>query len=539
MDDPKQAVCRLDQSTGKLLNLPLWRAPWYEVPGRSNVLNVHDPVYTNMFESILYKPQPWCFGHLYLEGGSKNLLRGENLKRDNSSNRGGVKSKKNKNKGGGSDDDDFQLTYDSVTNKESAEGDHKFRLRTWRGGSSTMIRDDTDDYLSSSSAVIGCLMHIADYRRMADGRLLLLVHAMERFVVTDIVQRLPYSVVDAQILPDVEEVDRFSNLQGIGYEGSDDPSSMLLSSAEIVMASARAMAVQESVRYHSYEYDQAHSLQHIRPSRRTQERDVDGRGELHLSDISHAAIAKVLPFTPFSKTVESPKARTLEQYQQFLQQQREEEELAARATTSDGDGDDKTSKSPASPTPTNMITVCNPHAPSLERSLLHKGIYQIPPSDPSFNYGTATVNELEFQLWLALNHFLITTRRPVSPILLSLLPPDQKWPNDFRLHKVATEISELQTLDHDYIPVSPDYPAYRRQRRVSFSAAYLLEQAPTLPPSPGAGTFVEGDKRPTKSFDRAQSLRALLLSIPSTRHRLRVVLERFLQWQQNEWGSWQ
>lgn len=73
---PQLSMTRLEASSGRLQNLPLWRAPWWEVPGRSNVLNVHDPIYTNMFEQIVRKPKPWCFGHLFLEGGSENLKQG-------------------------------------------------------------------------------------------------------------------------------------------------------------------------------------------------------------------------------------------------------------------------------------------------------------------------------------------------------------------------------------------------------------------------------------------------------------------------------
>ena len=38
---------------GGVLQLPLWRVPWTEVPGRTNVLSVHEPMYTNMFEELI------------------------------------------------------------------------------------------------------------------------------------------------------------------------------------------------------------------------------------------------------------------------------------------------------------------------------------------------------------------------------------------------------------------------------------------------------------------------------------------------------
>jgi Lon protease-like protein len=37
------------------------------------VLHVHVPHYTHMFEQILAGPKPWQFGHVYLPGGSRNL----------------------------------------------------------------------------------------------------------------------------------------------------------------------------------------------------------------------------------------------------------------------------------------------------------------------------------------------------------------------------------------------------------------------------------------------------------------------------------
>lgn len=54
-------------------NLPLWRVQWVELPGSQNVLNVHVPHYTNMFQKILYSGGKRYFGHLYLPGGSENL----------------------------------------------------------------------------------------------------------------------------------------------------------------------------------------------------------------------------------------------------------------------------------------------------------------------------------------------------------------------------------------------------------------------------------------------------------------------------------
>jgi Lon protease-like protein len=366
-----------------------------------------------MFESILYGPKPWCFGHLFLEGGSRNL--------------------------------------------RSDQPEHQ--LETWE----TTTRGPK----LSSSAVVGCLMNISDYRRMSDGRLLLLVHAMERFVVTDIQQRLPYSIVTAQMLPDAEEMDPHLEF-GTNIREED-------------LTQVRAMAIEESVRFHDYEYD----VDHVLP--------VPDRPDLAVSDIMGSAIAKVLPYCPFSKTLEPPVPRL----ESFLP-----------AAASDGDHDAAATSPPSDP------------LQSLEYRLLCRGIFQTPLIDPEFTQRQdLTTGQLEYELWLAINNFLITTRMPVSPIFLGLLPPqpEQDWPASFVLPQIVADLCELDSLDHDFVQVSADYPAHRRQRRLSFSAAHLLET----------------------NGDVAQELRPLLLATPSTKQRLRMVLERLDQWQQTKWGKFQ
>jgi Lon protease-like protein len=160
-------VPTLDPSTGIMHHLPLWRVSWTELPGRSNVLNVHEPTYTDMFETILNRPKPWYFGHLYLPGGSKSLRSGET----------------------------------------------PYQLRSWQDYN----RNDDDLEMSlepnSRAAVVGALMKIVDFRRLEDGRLCLFVHAMERFVIHHALQNLPYSIAHVQILPDYEELANIDTLE--------------------------------------------------------------------------------------------------------------------------------------------------------------------------------------------------------------------------------------------------------------------------------------------------------------------------------------
>jgi Lon protease-like protein len=449
-DDENNTHPHMDRETGKLKNLPLWRVQWWEVPGRSNVLNVHEPIYTNMFETILYGPKPWCFGHLYLQGGSRNL---------------------------NSDED-------------------KYQLETWEGTTTP-----TTSHTEQSSAVIGCLMNISDYRRMADGRLLLLVHGMERFVVTDVVQKLPYSIVHAQVLPDLEEMDPDLNVSKKRGRRND-----VVVVSEELLRSPRALAIQESVRFHDYEYDRNHAL------------PVPTSGELESKDILRSDIAKVLPFAPFSKTLEPPQESPLK----ILTSDRKDSPATSSSSTSSTDQTKNEDESEES---------------CLEYRLLSAGVLQIPGVDHSSSsseenqqqqsgtHGLAT-EELEYDLWLAINNFLTKTRTPVSPVLLGLLPTydyddddddDDAWPEGFVLKRTVQELNDLDSVDHDFVLVSKEYPAYRRQRRLAYCAAHLLET----------------DENVTNE------LRPRLLAAPSTRDRLRLVLEGFDHWQQEQWGAFE
>ena len=154
---------QFSSQNGIMTNLPLWRVGWIEVPGRSNILNVHEGHYTHMFETILRRGDqtPKYFGHLYLPGGTK----------------------------------------------ASRTGEHRFALKSWRDEVTDKERFDSME----RSAVLGCLMRITDYRRLQDGRLILHVQALERFIVDQAVQEFPYAVANVQLLPDIEQLGELSN----------------------------------------------------------------------------------------------------------------------------------------------------------------------------------------------------------------------------------------------------------------------------------------------------------------------------------------
>lgn len=330
----------LEKNTGIMRFLPLWRVQWTELPGRSNVLNVHEGIYTNLYETILRGPKPWYVGHLFLPGGSKNIKSEE----------------------------------------------RRFQLKTWE----TEVSDDERTEESERSAVVGTLLRISDFRRLADGRLILLVQALERFVVVNCVQTLPYSIADVQILPDFD-----------GFIPDEE---------EAEARRRRANDVMESFRYHDYEYDKDFEL------------PLADSKYLSATDIWGPDIATVLPFVPYASKSLNPTR------------------LEAVDCMEGEDAEDFVSL----------------NEPSLESRLLEGGIVRPPPLLMG-KHSDLSVDEIEDQLWTALEDFSRASRIVLPDAVLCLLPPDRSWP---------TSVER----------VSSEYPSQRRQRRLSFAASAFIEQ---------------------------------------------------------------
>lgn len=408
----KSTRAEFDVSTGMIYSLPLWRVPWVEIPGRSNCLNVHEPLYTNMFENILRhsgteptSTAPFYFGHLYLPGGSKNLK----------------------------------------------SPDPKYRLRSWDGVDRRSSSSSPPDH--DRSAVLGTLMRITDYRRMSDGRLLLLVQAVERFVVTQVQQELPYSMAHVQLLPDTEEVEE---------------SDWIMTRTEGDVVTARALALAESFqRWHRYEFENT-----MLP--------LPLQSDLQPNQIVGSALAKVLPYAPYSSVVDV-------------------ERLARETINMD--------PMALSPPSSDQIKTDGSPKNTLEYRLIQGRILNQPP--PLGRLEELTCDQLEIRIWLALNDFLQHTRTPVSPVLFGLLPWKNDWPISFVLKRIGDSIAQQTEKDHKYVRVSPIYPAARRQKRLSYAVAALLED-----------------------LDTVNDFRQELLEIPSTRMRLAALVPKL----ENEGG---
>merc|ERR1712224_585687 len=146
---------------------------------------------------------------------------------------------------------------------------------------------------------------------------------------------------------------------------------------------ARARSVFESIHsYHHYECDPHQKLD-----------GIPQKSDLGITDITHDAISKALPYSRFSNSTEALGTNEM---------------------------------------PTPKFSATESLSPSLEFELLRRGISKIPPSDRRFSYNTEptyasatptsakdddeetaagptrrswTTEELEYELWLVLDHF--------------------------------------------------------------------------------------------------------------------------------------
>lgn len=156
-DDEEKWVQTDPSDPAILYNLPLWRVQWIELPGYQNVLNVHVPHYTHMFQKLLRQGSQPLFGHVYLEEGSKNL-----------------------------GNPDFFLPESEPLDDDS-------------------MPDKEETIRVSRVTQIGTLMQITDYVEQEDGTLTLIVQGISPIKILAASQQIPYAVASkVQIMPDKE-----------------------------------------------------------------------------------------------------------------------------------------------------------------------------------------------------------------------------------------------------------------------------------------------------------------------------------------------
>ena len=430
-EDEVSSACHVEPD-GSIASLPLWRVSWTELPGRSNVLIVHEARYTHMFEQVIRNGQ-MLFGHLRLPGGSNSIGKeGYELL---------------------SWKDEADIMVASQADEDGNEAEYCYT-------------DDVQEHSSCRSACVGTLMKIVDYRRMGDGKLLLLVHALDRFVVSKPIQELPFSIADVQLLPDNEEIEYVLHAQQQKGETSDDMWYSALDSSDVIKA--RRTATSNALRWQQYEFDDAVKL----PVR------SDGSDDLTPADVVGTALKSVVPHVPFAPSaIPSKLLSSLD--------------------------DDSGSESSSSQNPSDSLP--------MEKHLIDSGILLGPSEpEPSRRRSSFTIEQLERELWIFVNEWVQVNNAMSSfpPELLALLPPrgTYEWPDDFILEDLATTMAAASELkgSRPFVRVAEDYPAHRRRRRQSYVISALTDHTP----------FGKG-------------MPPILLEIHSTRDRLEAVLDVF------------
>ena len=400
-----RSPAKLDEATGKITNLPLWRVNWVETPGRRNCLNVHEGKYTHMFETILSSTtstsdefsnlsnEPLYFGHLFLPGGTAS----------------------------------------------SKTGEDRYQLKTWREELLDEKRFDKsnsnsnfDNTAPDRSEVIGCLMQIIDHRRMEDGRLMILVQALERFVVDEILETRPYSVANVQVLLDDEDLSWKTNSKDskTDNEGGDTSNGDATDIDENYCKYLRGKAVAASFYYHDYEFDKP----------KLPITDDGSENYLSKDDVPWIAISKLLPFAHYSSDDVSLDVAN---------------EKTLHVSDSINTNIDESEKSGSIYTGREL---------PIEDQLYGGGILWNPPSMAEViirRSGDATdCDTLETLLWLALDDFCRATRFELPEEVRCLVPP---------------EMMDYLDISPPVKYLSPMYPKIRRQRRLSYHAPALIE----------------------------------------------------------------
>jgi ATP-dependent protease La (LON) substrate-binding domain len=335
--------------------------------------------------------------------------------------------------------------------KAARSGDAKFALKTWE---EECLDEDRFDDPQQRSAVVGTLMRITDYRRIKDGRLILLVHALERFVVDQVVQSFPHAVAHVQILPDTTKTNNDNN-----------------NTTRRRHCRRRAAAVVESFRYHNYECD---------PKPLSLPRDVQYMAP---QDILGVEIARYLPFATVA-----PDDSMLP---------------ATPSASSSSDNDEKDDTVRAN---NNSIMMAGgqqqqqqQQQPALEELLQRDLILRNPPPLTGIkSQSHQSTDALETLIWLALQDYCRATRSVLPEQVACLRPPD--------MDQSCLVFSKSKHRGTSYY-LSEKYPKTRRQWRLSYHAAALLEN--------------------NKVVEHGFELRQMLLNTPSTQARLAAVLERF------------
>ena len=355
-----------------------------ELPGRSLLGFIKDPSYTHMFESLL-------------RGGNETIYFGQ-LRMDNN---------------------DVGINVNAADTlptgfapPRAQETDMKTPLHGWK-----------DRMTNNDAVVVGTLMRINDHVRLDDGRLMLHLHAVERFVVLEPKRLLPFSYANVLILPDEEELIDTHNDIGSCVQAS-------------------------LIRYNNFEFDET--------VRFPIERDEgDFYATISLAEIFIAsgedALGNLLPFAHYKQSC-------LDEDSDHSIISNKTKHKSIQSTQNSGG----TVPDMAELVQCNVIR----EVESYSNAVLERTV------------NTPQTNDIEKELWVLIDEYV--KLREVTNVfpkhLLSLLPRGIEWPEHFSLHKLASAYSGVSDEINSFAFVADrrDYPNQRRQKRLSYACTALL-----------------------------------------------------------------
>jgi len=445
---------RLDFDTGIFYNLPLWREKlgYTELPGRSLLGFVKDPAYTHMFETLLRSGSGGGDG----SSNSNNRYFGQ-LRMDN---------------------DDVGINVNAAAPSPLLSAAAPPPPRPRETDMSTPLHGWNDRLTNDEAVVVGTLMRINDHVRLDDGRLMLHLHAVERFVVLEPSRLLPYPRADVMLLPDEEEL--------VAAEGETKDGN---NTATIGIGSA---VEQSLLRWNRFEFDSSVRF----PMARRGEGDDDAimsLAEVLLSG-GEDAFGSLIPFAPYAYSYSEGE---LDHNNNSKAEHRAEQTTTSGSTTPD-------------------ISELAKH--NVTREAKSFALEQL---ECTINQNTMQhTDEIERDLWILIDEYV--QLRDVTDVfpkhLLSLLPKGMDWPEQFALNKLANayaaialaaKAEEGDNNSFAYVADRSDYPNQRRQKRLSYACTALLG----------------GPVNDHPLLNR--TMRRRLLEMPSTKGRLWAARELF------------
>lgn len=170
------------------------------LPGYNNQLNVFQPVYTHMFETILAGPQPHYYVHLYTPGETLNSINRSISTHSPSCCVAVAKSCTHRG----------HSACPNPPPPPSPPQPPPFLRGAWpdcdmcAGGTKNLMNPEYGLRVGSKAPLVGTLMRITSAQRTRDSRIMMVVQGLARVRVIEQTQQRPFARADVQILPDAE-----------------------------------------------------------------------------------------------------------------------------------------------------------------------------------------------------------------------------------------------------------------------------------------------------------------------------------------------